>query len=129
MKAEALNQLGQGQAALDLVYFVRNRAKALAATDPHPNPTDQADVADFILAERAREFAYEGKRWFDLLRNAKRNNYQRLNLLLDMVASTVPPDRQQSAITKFRDKNSHYLPIYFYELQTDRLLVQNPFYR
>jgi starch-binding outer membrane protein, SusD/RagB family len=129
MKAEALNQLGQGQAALDLVYFIRNRAKALAATDPHPNPGDQADVADFILEERAREFAYEGKRWFDLLRNAKRNNYQRLNILLNMVATTVPPDRQQSAITKFRDKNSHYLPIFFYELQTDRLLVQNPFYR
>jgi hypothetical protein len=46
-----------------------------------------------------------------------------------MVASTVPPDRQQSAIAKFRDKNSHYLPIYYYELQTDRQLVQNPFYR
>jgi hypothetical protein len=129
MKAEALNELGQGQNALDLVYVVRNRARALAATDPHPSPGDQTDVADFILQERAREFAYEGKRWFDLLRNAKRRNYQRLNLLLDLVASTVPPDRQQSAITKFRDKNSHYLPIYFYELQTDRLLIQNPFYR
>jgi starch-binding outer membrane protein, SusD/RagB family len=129
MKAEALNEQGNGQGALDLVYFVRARARALAATNNNPNPTDKQEVADFILEERAREFSYEGKRWFDLLRNARRNNYQRLNLLLSMVATTVPPDRQQSAITKFRDKNSHYLPIFYYELQTDPLLVQNTFYR
>lgn len=129
MKAEALNELGSGQQALDLVYFVRTRAHALPSTDNNPSATSKADVADFILDERARELAFEGKRWFDLLRNAKRNNYQRLNILLDMVSKTVPPNRQQSAITKFRDKNSHYLPIYSYELQTDKQLVQNPFYK
>jgi len=63
------------------------------------------------------------------LRFAKLNNYERLQLLLDVVSKTVPPDRQQSAIAKIKDKNSHYLPIYSYELQTDKLLVQNPFYK
>ena len=130
MKAEALNQQGNhGQEALDIVYTIRNRARALSITDNAPDQGDKLAVADFILQERSREFAYEGKRWFDLLRNAKRNNYERLGLLLDVVATTVAPDRQQSAITKIRDKNSHYLPIFYYELQTDKLLVQNPFYR
>jgi len=129
MKAEATNQLGNGQEALDLITAIRNRATALAITNTNPSPTDKDGVADFILAERAREFAFEGKRWYDLLRNAKRNNYQRLNILLQMVANTVPPDRQQSAIAKYMDKNSHYFPIYYYELQTDNQLVQNPFYR
>jgi hypothetical protein len=129
MKAEALNETGNGQTALDLIYQIRNRARALPATDLSPSPGDRLGVEDFILQERAREFAFEGKRWFDLLRFAKRNNYERLNLLLDMVSKTVPPDRQQSAIAKFKDKNSHYLPIYYYELQTDKLLVQNPFYK
>jgi len=129
MKAEATNQLGNGQEALELVTRIRNRATALAITNTNPSPSDKDGVADFILQERAREFAYEGKRWYDLLRNAKRNNYQRLNILLQMVANTVPPDRQQSAIAKFRDPNSHYFPIYYYELQTDRQLEQNPFYR
>ncbi|MEO8404735.1 MAG: RagB/SusD family nutrient uptake outer membrane protein [Chitinophagaceae bacterium] len=128
MKAEALNQKGQGADALGLVYAIRNRAHALTQTDDNPDPNDKVAVGDFVLKERAREFAYEGKRWFDVLRNAKRNNYERLGLLLGMVASTVPPDRQQSAIIKFRDKNCHYLPIYAYELQTDKLLIQNPFY-
>lgn len=129
MKAEALNELGNGQEALDIVYVIRNRARALSATNNNPTPTDRIDVGNFILQERAREFAFEGKRWYDLLRNAKRNDYERIDLLLDMVSGTVPPDRQQSAIAKFQDKNCHYLPIYFYELQTDRALVQNPFYR
>jgi hypothetical protein len=63
------------------------------------------------------------------LRNAKRNNYKRLDILLNMVSQTVPGNLQQSAIAKFKDPNSHYFPIYQYELQTDKNLVQNPFYK
>lgn len=129
MKAEAQTQLGNGAAALSLVYTVRQRAKALATTDKAPDPNDKLAVSEFILEERAREFAYEGKRWYDLLRNAKRNNYERLSLLTDLVARTVAPDRQQSAIAKIRDRNSHYFPIYSYEIQTNKALVQNPFYK
>jgi hypothetical protein len=129
MKAEAANQLGNGATALELVRQVRFRARALGITNPNPGVSDKDGIADFILDERAREFAFEGKRWFDLLRNAKRGNYRRLNILTNMVSSTVPADRQQSAIAKFRDANSHYLPIYAYELQTDPLLEQNPLYK
>lgn len=129
MKAEALNELGDGQSAVDIIYTIRARAHALATSNQAANPSDKNEIEDFILSERAREFAYEGKRWFDLLRMAKRNNYQRIILLLDLVARTAAPDRQQSAIAKIKDKNSHYLPIYYYELQTDKQLVQNPFYK
>jgi hypothetical protein len=45
-----------------------------------------------------------------------------------MVATSVPSNQQQSAQTKMKDKNAHYLPIYLNELQTNKLLVQNPFY-
>jgi len=129
MKAEALNQAGKGAEALNLVKIIRNRAKALTATEQNPDPSDKRGIADYILEERAREFAYEGKRWYDLLRNARRNNYERLDILLEVVANTVTPDRQQSAIAKYKDRNSHYFPIYFYELTTDKLLEQNPFYK
>lgn len=129
MKAEAQNQLGNGQEAIDIINIIRSRARALVATQMNPAPTDKIAIADYILKERTREFAFEGKRWFDLLRNAKRNNYQRLDLLLDMVATTVPANRQQQAIAKFKDRNCHYLPIYFYELTTNKALVQNPFYK
>ena len=129
MKAEAQNQLGNGQEALNIISQIRTRARALIATAANPAPNDKIAIADYILKERAREFAFEGKRWYDILRNARRNNYQRLDLLLDMIAGTVPANRQQSAIAKFKDKNCHYLPIYTYELTTNKALVQNPFYK
>ena len=129
MKAEALNQLGRGPEALSIVYDIRRRGHALPGTDRNPDPNSEELVTDFILEERAREFSFEGKRWYDLLRNAKRNNYKRLDLLLNMVITAIPPERQQSAINKYKDYNSHYFPIYTYELSTDKNLEQNPFYK
>jgi hypothetical protein len=129
LKAEALNNLGRGAEALPLIYEIRQRGHALPATDRNPDPDNEDLITDFILEERAREFAFEGKRWYDLLRNAKRNNYKRLDILLNMVMTSVPPERQQSAMHKYRDYNSHYFPIYFYELNTDKNLEQNPFYK
>lgn len=129
MKAEALNLTGNGQEALNIVDRIRQRGRALPQSAQNVDPSNTEAVADYILEERAREFAFEGKRWYDVLRNAKRNNYSRLDILLDMVSRTVPGNLQQSAIAKFRDPNSHYFPIYQYELQTDKNLVQNPFYK
>jgi hypothetical protein len=128
-KAEALNQVGRGQEALDLVYKIRTRANALPTTDLNPPSTDKNGITDFILAERAREFAYEGKRWYDVLRNAKRNNFERYQILTDMIIASVPSNIQQSALNKYKDKNSLYFPIYANELQSDPNLVQNPFYK
>ena len=130
MKAEALNwQGGHGQEALDLVTRIRNRAFALDATNMKPDPNDQNSLGDFILAERAREFSFEGKRWYDVLRNAKRNNYARIDILKSMVSHSASPQVQQSAMNKYSNPDSHYFPIYAYELQTDPNLIQNPFYK
>jgi starch-binding outer membrane protein, SusD/RagB family len=129
MKAEALALTGQGKDALDLVDRIRTRAHALPQTARTPDVGDTEGICDYILEERAREFAYEGKRWYDVLRHAKRNNYKRLDILLNLVSKTVSSDKQQSAIAKYKDPNSHYFPIYQYELQTDKNLVQNPFYK
>jgi hypothetical protein len=129
MKAEALAVSVRGQEALDLIDRVRQRAHAIPATQRTVLATDTDAILDYILEERGREFAFEGKRWYDLLRFAKRSNYKRLDLITNMVSKTVPADRQQSAIAKYKDFNSHYLPIYQYELQTDKNLVQNPFYK
>jgi hypothetical protein len=136
MKAEALAMAGNGQQALDLVDRIRIRGRALntggssgTGTSRNVSPSDTEGILSYILEERSREFAFEGKRWYDLLRFAKRENYKRLNILLEMVSRSVPGSLQQSAIAKFRDPNSHYFPIYQYELQTDKNLVQNPFYK
>ena len=128
MKAEACSQASRGEEALEIVKTIRDRAHALVATERHPDASDAAEIAAYILEERAREFAFEGKRWYDVLRHARRNNYANLGSLLDMVAGTVPADRQQSALGKYRDYNSHYFPVYEPELLKNSLLKQNPFY-
>lgn len=129
LKAEALAWVNRGQEALDLVAVIRDRARALALTERAPDPSSPADISAYILEERAREFAFEGKRWYDVLRNAKRNNYAYLSILLDMVAMNAPGNMQQSIISKYRDVRSHYFPINQYELQADKQLVQNPYYQ
>jgi len=126
-KAEALNHLGLGTEALALVNTIRQRAHASKASGGGGS-TDERSLSEFILNERCREFAYEGKRWYDVLRLAKRNNYEQLDQLLTMVLRAAPSDKQVSISNKYRDINSHYLPIYYTELQANPALEQNPFY-
>ena len=127
MKAEAINQLDQPLEASRIVKRIRERANAIDIITM--DSTNKSSMADYIVDERQREFAFEGKRWYDLLRNAKRNNYEKLYLLTKSAAISISPDRQQTAFNKLKDKNSHYFPINFYEIQTNKLLVQNPFYK
>lgn len=111
--------------AMTLINEVRGRARALITTEE--GPTDSRGVSDYILRERAREFAFEGKRWYDLLRHSKREG--RVELIIDAIIKVAVLDKQQSIINKLKDPRSHYLPIAFSELQADKLLVQNPFYK
>jgi starch-binding outer membrane protein, SusD/RagB family len=127
LKAEAINEQNQPLEASRIVKQLRNRANAIELRPM--DSTNKASMASYILEERQRELAFEGKRWYDVLRNAKRNNYEKRQLLLNMAAISLPPDRRQAAFNKLQDNNSHYFPIYFYELQTNKLLEQNPFYK
>jgi len=63
LKAEALNQLGQTAQAVPLVNAIRARVNLA------PTPAvSQTDVALAVLNERRLELAFEGERWYDLLR-------------------------------------------------------------
>lgn len=129
MKAEAAARLGQGQIALDIISEIRTNRRALKATERTVGATDVPALIDYIMAERSRELAFEGKRWFDLLRVAKADNYRRKQLLIDVATENAPPTSIQSIVSKLNDINSHYFPINFTELQVNKALVQNPFYK
>lgn len=129
LKAEALAWTNKEQDALDLVKTIRNRARALPTTEEFPDVTDPEAVTEYILRERAREFAFEGKRWFDVLRCAKRDNYAHLDLVLSIVGTNAGSGKGQLIQGKYSDVRSHYLPINIDELTADKNLVQNPFYQ
>ncbi|WP_163969164.1 RagB/SusD family nutrient uptake outer membrane protein, partial [Raoultella planticola] len=73
-----------------LVKQIRERANAIDMK--FMDSLNKGQMAAFILEERQKELAFEGKRWYDVLRNAKRNNYERLQLLLDMASISLPSD-------------------------------------
>jgi len=133
MKAEACAWSNRGADALALVLQIKQRANNVYVQGlslDYPNdPTNALSVSNYILDEKNREFIYEGKRWYDLVRHAKRNYPNNLGILTNALALTLPPAFQQTTLAKFQDPNSLYLPIYYTEIQLDPNLVQNPFYK
>jgi starch-binding outer membrane protein, SusD/RagB family len=127
LKAEALNEMNNPREASRIVKDIRERATAIDLKIM--DSVNKGPMAIFIMEERQRELAFEGKRWYDVLRNAKRNNYEKRQLLMDMASLSIPADRRQAAFTKLKDNSSHYFPVYYYELQTNKLLEQNSFYK
>ena len=63
MKAEALNELGRTSEAEEPLNRVRRRAGL-----DDVRGLSQTDFREAVLHERRMELAFEGKRWFDLLR-------------------------------------------------------------
>lgn len=108
MKAEALNELGQTSLAEDYLNMVRNRAGLDDIQD-----LSQADFRNAVLHERRIELAFEGQRWFDLIR--VNNGEYGLNFL--------------RSIGRNNASQKHLLfPIPQIELDRNPNLVQNPGY-
>ncbi len=124
MKAEALSQLERYIEANQVLNELRDRA---AVPPLNINNTPVA-YEDAILNERARELSFEGKRWFDLLRMGRRNNYQRKNDLIEIIVSNVPSAQKRVLAIKLSDPNGWFLPIHANELERNFKLVQNPYY-
>lgn len=134
MKAEALVQLGSDQfeAAFSLVNAVSRRAVnsltpgagEILKFDDYKD--SQETMEQLVMAERHRELMFEGKRWYDLLRQARRTGSTR------MLATTVT-EKQITNISgiqiRLADPNALYLPYYRNELKVNPYLKQNPAYQ
>ena len=72
LEAEALNETGDQNGAIELINQVRTRARNMGSTgvpSDHPTGADQATVRQWIMNERFIELAAEeGHRWLDLRR-------------------------------------------------------------
>jgi hypothetical protein len=123
MKAEALTELDRVSEANGCLRLTVERA-GLSYVDFF----DKNDIRKAILDERAREFVIEGKRWFDLLRGAKRNGFSNKQLIINMILSGADIKQQAILRTRVYDTMSYYLPIPENDLLYNQNLVQNPFY-
>jgi starch-binding outer membrane protein, SusD/RagB family len=123
MKAEACIELDRFDDANSLI-----RETLLRAGLPYEENFDKELMRTALLDEKGREFLLEGKRWFDLLRAAKRNNFHDKQLLIDKILSGADIKQQAILRTKVYDTMSYYLPIAEHELIYNQNLKQNPFY-
>jgi len=125
MKAEALSQLGRFSEALDLLNKIRDRANVV------PLALGNSAIAyeDAIMEERSLELAFEGKRWFDLLRMGRRNNFARKDKLIEYIIQNIPSTQKRILAAKLTNPLGWYLPIYKGEIERNKNLVQNPYYK
>ncbi|NCB09440.1 MAG: RagB/SusD family nutrient uptake outer membrane protein, partial [Bacteroidia bacterium] len=108
MKAEALNNLNRTQEAETPLNTVRQRAGL-----PPVTGLSQAEFKTTVLHERRMELAFEGQRWFDLIRID--NGQWGLNFL--------------HSIGRLNATEKHLLfPIPLKEIESNPNLVQNPGY-
>lgn len=125
MKAEALNQLEKGEEAMELVNKIQKRARA---EEEYMDVDDYDGITEMILLERQKEFAYEGKRWFDVLRNVKRNDFESVEIYEDMVYEYASASIADMLTTRAANPLSFYFPIYQDELDVNPNLEQNSYY-
>ncbi|NJO91823.1 MAG: RagB/SusD family nutrient uptake outer membrane protein [Chloroflexia bacterium] len=71
MKAEALIMTDKINEGVGIVNQIRNRAGLAPKTE-----TSKTGAIDLLLSERKKELAFEGKRWYDLLRTGKVNVFR-----------------------------------------------------
>jgi hypothetical protein len=82
-------------------------------------------MVDLLIEERQREFLFEGKRWFDLVRFARRDgNTTRLSTL----ATRKHITGQNAIKIKLANPDRIYFPYAKSELKVNPLLKQNPAY-
>jgi len=117
--------------AFSLVSAVYNRANNITTssrTDTLVYGTyaaSRVNMEDLVLKERQRELLFEGKRWFDLVRLARRegNNTRLINFAIKKYT-----ENQSALRKKMNSPYSLYFPYNKDELDANPELKQNPAY-
>ena len=133
MKAEALVQQGDQhfEEAFSLINAVSRRAVnsfvpgtgEILVFDDYKESKESME--QLVMDERHRELMFEGKRWFDLLREARRTGNTR-----DLAKTVTKKQLTNISGSQIRlaDPNALYLPYYRNEVKVNPYLHQNPAY-
>ena len=153
MKAEALVQLYElggkaegdtrNEEAFAICQFINNRAYSEANQSSYALKYSiyKDKMESLVLAERARELCFEGKRWFDLMRYNYRHTKTKADLTKKLTEGYVANSDEflELALRKYavpsamrakiRDERYLYMPINQDEVEINSSLVQNPVYK
>jgi hypothetical protein len=132
MKAEAEIERGDEgfTRAFTLINTINKRAHNVTSSTPSVDTlkldnyiNSKADMSNLLLDERQREFLFEGKRWYDLVRIARRDGNN--TRLISHATQKYIQDINVIKI-KLSDPNYIYFPYARNELKVNPLLRQNP---
>ena len=131
MKAEALIMRSEADwpEAFKLINNVYKRANNIAPETTtgglayETYSSSKEKMEELLFEERHREFLFEGKRWYDLVRWARRNGKTER-----LVSCAIRKYRQDINVIRIKltDPNYIYFPYAKSELKVNPLLKQNP---
>jgi hypothetical protein len=108
LKATADLMLNNYASAFNFINMVRT-ARGLVILDKATfNYTDKVVMDKMIFDERAREFAFEGRRWYDLMLQSKLNGK---NMLADAVVTKYPAKDKAAIRARLMDEKNWYIPV------------------
>lgn len=128
IRAEAYTMQNNFAAGVRDLNTIRQRAR-LGNVDA--SSMGQKELLFEILNERKKEFVGEGKRWYDLVRIAKKEDFTLYKSdVLDVLLTNVSVNERPIYLTRLSDNNSLFLPIFKDEITMGKgVLVQNPAYQ
>lgn len=95
-----------------------------------PVPGNQEEAREMVFDERQREFLFEGKRYFDILRRIKHHPEEFSKMVAVLQPRYVLEKVENSTINaRLISVDALYMPIHSEELKVNTLLRQNPFYK
>ena len=116
---ESVCRLGQGVNAIEHLnqgklynspYGMGIRARVNLQNAVAKNPGDLNEVENIILNERAMEEAFEGHRWFDLIRAARHKKDPAF--LADRIASKFSdPVKREEVRNRLMDEQNWFIPL------------------
>ncbi len=134
MKAEALAASGTTTNDFNMVValcnmtYERSHPEGTAALDP-AQATDNNTALTMVMNERRREFAFEGKRWFDLMRQVRRAGGPTDGIVNSLVANKYSGTAPDGITGKLSSIGYWYWPIYKSEMDVNKNLRQNEYYQ
>jgi tetratricopeptide (TPR) repeat protein len=129
IKAEALIQLQTDtEEAIELIntIYMRSNNEENEQELSSGNYTSKLKLDELYMRERQRELMFEGKRWFDLMRLARRVDSPAP--LLSYVTKKFTGGSSGES-NKMSVMEALYLPVHTDELKANSALVQNEFYK
>lgn len=130
MKAEAMiwrRNSGDNEQAITIINEIRTRA-GLESITGIDDETEQLEMLQIVLHERDMEFAAEGKRWYDLVRFGKSDNYRYKSEFIQTILDNNSDANPKWLRSVLSNNYAWFLPIKQSEIDTNILLEQNPYY-